>query len=276
MKLKDTFLSFIKGGITGISSLISGISPGAITVSLGIYLDIIDSIKTGFKKENRRIFLIIIPLFLGIIAGIFGGQKLVNYFLDNFKLQTIFLFVGLIAGGYRLTIRNISSKKRESKLKGILVFLITFIVLILIQILLLDKLSLNIDNNLINTLLFGILSGIVLLIPGLNITVNEILRTNYSILESNLLNIFNLSNVFSIILFITGGVLAVILICYLLHYILTKKEKIIKIIISASLTASIVIAILQVDKFTLDFVNIFTTILAFLWGYILAKNLENE
>lgn len=266
MRLRDTFLSLIKGAIVGISSLIPGISSGSILVSLGAYADTTEGIGNLFKKNNRKLFLVVIPIFLGLLAGLFGGQRVVNYFLDNYKVQTIFLFIGLIAGGYRLIIRSICSKKKSAIYKNIGLFLIVFTLIILVQLLFFNNINLKVNNE-ITSLLFGLLSGVILLIPGLNLTSNEILRANYNIFDFNFL---------IIILFLIGAFIGVVVVCNIIYRILLKKPKFIMLIISSALTASIVIAILQIDKFTPSFVNIFTTILAFLWGYILAKNLENE
>ena len=275
MKLKDTFLSLIKGGITGISSLIPGISSGSILVSLGAYTDTVEGIGNIFKKNNRKIFLVAFPIFLGLLAGLFGGQRLVYYFLDNYKLQTIFLFIGLIAGGYRLVIRNINSKKKSTIYKNVGLFLLVFVLTIIIQVLVIENIGLKI-LFVKDSLVFGLLAGFILLIPGLSLTTNDVLRSNYGLLYGDLLNIFNLSSFLSIILFLIGAIISILVVSYIAYKILLRKPKFIMLITGAMLTASIVIAILQIDKFTPSFVNIFTTILAFLWGYILAKNLENE
>jgi len=267
MRLSDSFVSLIKGGLIGIASIIPGLAPASISVSLSIYNDIVTGIKKIFKKENRRFSLVIIPIIIGLLAGLFGGQKLINFALNNYQTQTIFLFIGLIAGGYKLKIKKILSQKNKSTFKNGAFFLITFISIILIQILIIDQIALDIKNSYINTALFGFISGIILFIPGLNLTSNIVLKENFSILLGNFL---------SIIIFIITLTISVIIICNIIYQIINKKQEIFNLITSALLTATIVIVLLQIREFTFSFVNIFTTILAFLWGYILAKNLENE
>lgn len=275
MRLRYTFLSLIKGAIIGISSLIPGISSGSILVSLGAYPDTVEGIGNVFKKNNKKLFIIAIPIFLGLLAGLFGGQRLVNYFLDNYELQTTFLFIGLIAGGYRLVIRNINSKKESTIYKNVGLFLLVFVLTIIIQMLVIEKIGLKI-LFVKDSLVFGLLAGFILLIPGLSLTTNDVLRSNYGLLYGDLLNIFNLSSFLSIILFLIGAIISILVVSYIGYKILLRKPKFIMLITGAMLTASIVIAIFQIEEFTHGFVNIFTTILMFLWGYILAKNLENE
>ena len=61
-----------------------------------------------------------------------------------------------------------------------------------------------------------------------------------------------------------------------IYYLIIKYQKISSLIFLGGILASISVLILSIGKFTLNFVNIFTSILTFLWGFILIKNLEKE
>ena len=86
------------------------------------------------------------------------------------------------------------------------------------------------------------------------------------------------NNLFKLIIavFIISFLVGLVLISKLIYYFLQKHRIYTFVVISALLASSIVIALLEIGHFTINFVNIFTSILAFLWGYLLAKNIEKE
>lgn len=182
MKLKDGFVSFIKGIIIGFSVLVQGVASGAIFFSLNIYNDFVEAISKIFNKDNRKLFLIVIPALLGILAALIGGGHLVEYFISNYKPQTIFLFIGIMAGGYRLII-----KRGELKINtgNTILFILTFALLFFLYFAF-DRNSLNISNMYINSIILGFLGGFTLLIPGVS-----------GILDVTIFNNFTLSGFFN-------------------------------------------------------------------------------
>ncbi len=273
MKKKESFLSFVKGAITGIGTLLPGISSGALLVSLSTYENFVESLRNIFKKNNKGLYLVVIPLILGLIAGLIGGVHLTSYFLEKFRPQTVFLFIGLIAGGYMLTIRKHKIKARK---KSALLFLTVFIVTILLYIFCLDNISIGSGSSIFSLILSGILTGLAILVPGLAASNLYQFLGNYEYILSSLKNISSVSNFITVLIFIITILVTIILLARLIYYLLKKHKEISYIVIAALLASSVVLAILELDKFTINFVNIFTSILTFLWGYIFAKNVEKE
>lgn len=243
------------------SSLISGFSISAIIISLGIYEKVVEILANIFKKENKKYITLIISLILGFIIFRLIGIKLVSYLLDSYQVQTILFFIGLIMGGYRLIIKK---TKIEVNLKNTIIFLLIFIGGVLINILLKQIEPLQITNIISSTSL-GIVSGLFILLPGI--------FESFSLLITD---IFTLNIPLLTTIFIIGIIIGLLTMAKLLNYSFKQYKTFTYIMLSALLTSTVVIALLTIDKFTINFVNIFTSILTFLWGYILSKNLENE
>src|SRR5574344_2681961 len=121
VNLREKIITFVKGGILGMSSLISGFSISGIIISLGIYEKVVEILANIFKKENKKYITLIISLILGFIIFRLIGIKLVSYLLDSYQVQTILFFIGLIMGGYRLIIKK---TKIEVNLKNTIIFLL--------------------------------------------------------------------------------------------------------------------------------------------------------
>ncbi len=88
---------FIAGIIVGIANVIPGVSGGTLAVVFNIYDELVNSITLNVKKLfAKRGFLI--PVFLGVIVGIFGFSKLISFLYSHFPSQTNYTFTGLILG----------------------------------------------------------------------------------------------------------------------------------------------------------------------------------
>ncbi|MDD4956065.1 MAG: DUF368 domain-containing protein [Candidatus Omnitrophica bacterium] len=92
---------FVKGMVIGVANIIPGVSGGTIAVVLGVYARLIEAISCFFSPKAKKGTYI---LFLGILGsgavvaiGAFAG--VMQYLLSEHYRITMFLFVGLIAGG---------------------------------------------------------------------------------------------------------------------------------------------------------------------------------
>ena len=280
MQKKDGFVSIIKGFITGIASLVPGVSPSSCIVSFSSYENFIKGLSSVLKKEknketkqeNKKILLLVtIPIIIGIIIGLISGNHLIEYFLGKYRPQTIFLFVGVIAGGLTLTIKNNKSKKLKTTIP---IFLITLVIAFVIYFIL-SKQKITIPTIIFPTV-SGLLTAIIILIPSISLSYIYSLLDRYNYIVSSALSLSNIKDVLVVLTFIVVLILSLILIAKLISYLLKKHKEVCYSVICALMILSIVVMILKVGRFTISFVNIFTTILAFLWGYLLAKNVEKE
>lgn len=280
MQKKDGFVSIIKGFITGIASLVPGVSPSSCIVSFSSYENFIKGLSSVLKKEknketkqeNKKILLLVtIPIIIGIIIGLIAGNHLIEYFLGKYRPQTIFLFVGVITGGLTLTIKNNKNKKLKTTIP---IFLITLVISFVIYFIL-SKQKITIPTIILPTV-SGLLTAIIILIPSISLSYIYSLLDRYNYIVSSALSLSNIKDVLVVLTFIAVLILSLILIAKLISYLLKKHKEVCYSVICALMILSIVVMILKVGRFTISFVNIFTTILAFLWGYLLAKNVEKE
>ena len=280
MQKKDGFVSIIKGFITGIASLVPGVSPSSCIVSFSSYENFTKGLSSVLKKEknketkqeNKKILLLVtIPIIIGIIIGLIAGNHLIEYFLGKYRPQTIFLFVGVITGGLTLTIKKNKNKKLKTTIP---IFLITLVISFVIYFILSNQ-KITIPTIILPTV-SGLLTAIIILIPSISLSYIYSLLDRYNYIVSSALSLSNIKDVLVVLTFIVVLILSLILIAKLISYLLKKHKEVCYSVICALMILSIVVMILKVGRFTISFVNIFTTILAFLWGYLLAKNVEKE
>lgn len=85
------------GIVLGIANIIPGISAGTMAVVLGIYDETVYSIA-HFTRQKRKSFFFLLPLVIGIGAGIVLFAKLMEYLLASYPAPTNLFFIGIILG----------------------------------------------------------------------------------------------------------------------------------------------------------------------------------
>jgi len=277
---KDSLILFIKGFILGVANIIPGVSGGTLAVSLGLYEQILDAIGSFFKNFKKHMGLLI-PLVLGIGIALITTSKVVSYALSNFKAQTIFLFVGLIYGGTSLLMRKTRGKENVT---NIIIFAITFLVVIGLNFIKADSLTISFTNmgvvDYLLLILIGFIASSSMVIPGISGSFVLMIFGYYEKIINTVSNLTNFSefgsNLLILVPFGIGVLIGVVFMAKLITTLIKKHEVKTYFAIMGFVLSSIVVLILQIDKFTFNFGNIFTCILAFLWGYLLARAIEKE
>ena len=91
-------MDILRGMVIGVANIIPGVSGGTMAVSLGIYDKLIGAI-TGLFKHFKKSMGVLIPLGIGMGAGIVGFGYGLEYLLEHHTLATGLTFVGLVLGG---------------------------------------------------------------------------------------------------------------------------------------------------------------------------------
>ena len=117
----------LKGMVMGIANVIPGVSGGTMAVSMGIYDKLIGSITHLFKDLKKSI-ITLLPIGLGMVIGILALARVIEYMFERIPVQTNTFFIGLIAGGLPMIIKEVKGQK--IKLSGIVGFLVFFVLVI--------------------------------------------------------------------------------------------------------------------------------------------------
>ena len=103
---------FFIGIILGVANVIPGVSGGTIAVVFNVYDRLIGVITINIKKILSE-WKFILPLGLGMVAGIIGFSKILTFLFEHYPMQTNLFFVGIIAGSIPLIYRKIKSSMKE-------------------------------------------------------------------------------------------------------------------------------------------------------------------
>lgn len=182
------------GIIIGIGKIIPGVSGSVLAITLGVYEKIINSINNIFKSYHNVYYLGKIGI--GVIISIIFLSRIIMYFLNNYYLYTIFVFIGLILGSIKEITINI--KKKYWYLS-----LLSFIVIIV-----LGLINIKSSSNSYHYLISGFIESISSIIPGISGTALLMLIGTYNSVIEIFSNIYSISyiieNVGVIIPFIIG------------------------------------------------------------------------
>lgn len=159
------------GIVIGIANIVPGVSGGTMAVSMGIYDKLIHSV-THITKEFKKSVLYVLPIIVGAALAIVGLSFAIEYFFENFPVQTNFLFIGLMLGGLPVVIQRLKGTGKKVS-TGNIIALIAFFILVVGFAALGDGggESADVTFNLVNVVkLFGvgIVASATMIIPGVS------------------------------------------------------------------------------------------------------------
>lgn len=169
---------FLKGMILGAANIIPGISGGTMAVVFNIYDKIIELISLNIIKIIKA-WKFLLPLALGMVAGILTFTHLLSYLLLNFPIPTKYFFIGLIIGSIPLIIKRIKSNHKNTSAIKLILLALCFIVgaLAVLSMLFFDKtkevtaFTLQSSINLKEAFLLfisGAIAAVAMIIPGIS------------------------------------------------------------------------------------------------------------
>lgn len=160
----------IRGFAMGITELIPGVSSGTIALLMGIYEQLLSSIKGIITSTYRSSLRFLIPLVIGMGISIVTLSSLMTYLLESHPIPTQWSFIGLVVGVLPMLWR-LSRVKETFKVPHVVVFLIMLGLLI----------AMNFINPgdglaspeittglLIQLFLAGMIAAMTLLLPGIS------------------------------------------------------------------------------------------------------------
>lgn len=105
--------NFLKGLLIGVGNIAPGVSGGALAIILGLYEDLIQSVN-NFFQDIKRNFLFLLPIGLGVAAGVIGFSNVLYYLFDRYPAPTTFALAGLIVGMLPVFWRKANAKGFKS------------------------------------------------------------------------------------------------------------------------------------------------------------------
>ena len=101
---------FIVGVIASITMVVPGISGSFVMMLIGYYEPIVNLLKdlTNFRLLKHNL-LVLVPLGIGIIIGIIGISKLINYLLKKYPVKTYYGVLGFVMASLIAIIRPLLS-----------------------------------------------------------------------------------------------------------------------------------------------------------------------
>jgi len=271
--------NFIGGILIGIANIIPGVSGGTVIVILGLFDKVMESISNLFKlkislKERINSFLFLCQIGIGLIVGLVGFAKILEFLFVKFEMQTLYLFAGLILA----SIPMLKKQEMEGKINPI--YFVLGILLIgtiaylnpgesdnIVEI---DTL-LNTDLTLfylLTLVLIGAISGATMIFPGISGSMVLIVIGKYHLFKGYIANVtsFNLNILIPLVFIAMGVGLGIIMSAKITNYLLKNfKQNTMSFIIGLIIMSSIII--LPTSGYNL--INTLTSILMFIVGCIL-------
>lgn len=101
--MKDIIFGFL----IGIGKIIPGVSGSVIAISLGVYEKMVEAVSNIFNKKNMFFLL---KIGLGLIISIALFSKLIVFIINNYYINTMFIFSGVILGSVIMIDKKINKK----------------------------------------------------------------------------------------------------------------------------------------------------------------------
>ncbi len=270
--MKNIIINLLKGIVIGIGKIIPGVSGAVIAISLGVYEKGLEAI-TKINKENIK-FLINIGS--GIVISIILFSKLILYFMNNYYLPTMLLFIGLIIGGTFELKKNIKFDRKID----IVILLISIILMYLISTLKNPQNNVMLQMNVhtyIKLIFAGILDAFATVFPGISGTAllmlygcyNTIMMALSNVLQSSLI----VSNLFVLTSYGSGMLIGIIMFSKIITYLFKKYSKQTSIFILGISVSTIFMLLKDTIGMSKNIIEIIFSIFLLVIGYFLSRKI---
>lgn len=275
--MEDIKLVF-QGFIIGIGKVIPGVSGAMFAMMFGVYEKALNIIS-NLKKELVKNLKFIVWLGLSILLAIIFGSNIIKYCLDKYYIETMFLFVGMMASGIKPLFKNID-KKKVSK-KSLLIAFSVCLFLLLLDFVDVGKTTYNLDRNFLTVIMLfisGFLDALGTVVPGVCGTALLMILGYYNIVINSLSNLLNLSNIwnnlFVLIPFCLGMIVGILLISKVINYLFKNYKTETYITIIGFAIVSTIILFIKAISSPHNILRLLISILLCIIGFFVSKCLE--
>lgn len=254
----DWILRFVKGIFIGSGFILPGVSGGALAAIFGMYERII-SFLANLTKNFKENVLFFIPVGLGALAGIVVLSFGVSYLLGNFETVIMWFFVGCIAGTIPALWREAGKEGRS--MREIIILMVSFLLGLILLYLGKSSFHGNVTPSFGSWMICGALIAGGVIIPGLSPSNFIVYMGMYKEMSDG----FKTLDMHVIIPIAIGGLLTVILLSKVVHYIFQKAyPQLFHFIFGVVLASTVMIIPLSYPGFT--YVGYLACVALFLLG----------
>ena len=105
MSLKKIFTTLGKGAVIGGTMLVPGVSGGSMAMILGIYQELVSAVSS-FYRNKKYYFMFLFMFCIGAAIGMVLIATPISHLIDLFPRPTMYFFIGAVAGGIPLIVRE--------------------------------------------------------------------------------------------------------------------------------------------------------------------------
>ncbi|HEX17160.1 MAG TPA: DUF368 domain-containing protein [Thermoplasmatales archaeon] len=268
---------FLKGLCMGSADIIPGISGGTIALILGIYEELVFSIrsidlriipyslmailKSGYRRKVKEMFRSIrfdflLPLLLGIITAFMILVRIISEILTIYRSQVYSFFLGLILSSALIIYLRMG--------KGKVKHLPLLVAGIVSAYLFLDLTGINLDHSLPVIFLSGVASICAMILPGISGAYILLFLGQYEYMIHALKNL----NIPPLITYLAGAFLGIIAFSHVLSRLMKRYRKGV-----LSFLVGLMIGGLRSPISKIDGINVYTAI-PFILALLLVISIE--
>lgn len=216
--------NFLKGIVAGIGGVAPGLNGSVLLIIFGLYQKILESLATITRNFKKKIKFLL-PIGLGMLVGVLLFSKVVEFFLNNYEMQTRYCFLGLILGTIPLLLKE--TKKEGFSKKYYLVIIISAIIGTFLFTLNPNVKEQITNPTIFNSLILGFLVATTAIVPGVEPTVLLSTLGYYELYVSSLANLNLVVIIPMLIGLVIGGITVSYIITKLFKYFYTMTYSII-------------------------------------------------
>lgn len=213
----------LQGFIIGIGKVIPGVSGAMFAMLFGVYEKAL-KIISNLRKELKGNVLFISVLGLSVLSAIIFGSNIIKRCLDNYYVETMFLFIGMMIAGIKSLFQNIKGKKIK-KTGKVLAFFIS-ICLILISLININGGTTEVSKNIFSVIMLfisGFIDITASIIPGICGTAILMIIGYYDTIITALGSVLDISNLannlFVLIPFTIGMIIGALIVSRFISYL---------------------------------------------------------
>ncbi|MBQ9986990.1 MAG: DUF368 domain-containing protein [Erysipelotrichales bacterium] len=270
----------IIGGIAvGIANIIPGVSGGTMMVVLGIFnplMEAINDVVSINAKNRKKDIIFIAQVLVGVLIGLVGFAKVIEYLFGNYYTQTMFWFIGMIV----FSIPSLIKSEMKGKKLDLIWFILGLAVIAAMYYFSPEKGDVVITVfpavslfRLIKLIFVGSLSGAAMLLPGISGSMLMLIIGEYYYFKSYIANVFTfqINVLIPLAAIALGIVLGIILSSKVTSYCLEKyRARTMSFILGLIIASSVVLIPLQSYTLTLGV----TCVASFLVGGAIILGIE--